>query len=507
MRSEPTGLKLGSTVFLLFLLLADVCHGASISLPSTRASETSPFVSIPLSKLPGDAEQLGVLGSVLMRQLHVRRGVRRLALMRSRSPSLESNLARPISAPASRRRHAAIHHKRSLGDGLTDSEPDDGIQVPQPDTENTNDTSSVVAATDKPKFGAKPKSEEDAEITKSHKTTYRPSTALDIEANDIGYLATVLLGTPPKPFRLLVDSGSADMWVGGENCQADGGGTCGNHRFLGERSSSSFRDTGNVWNISYGSGQVSGTMVSDQVEIAGLELRNHSFGVARRESAQFTPDDIPLDGMLGCAKSILSKQQTPTLVEALRSAGMIARNIISYKIPRVSDGKNDGEIALGGMNPARYDASSVARVKNVNTGGFWEADLDAVKVNGADVKLYGRSCIFDTGTTLFIAPKEDVDVIHKSIPGARFDNSSNAWTVPCDTSASVSLRFGGLDFRIRPDDLAFLPLGSNVCTSAIAEGSVNEGPLHWLIGDTFLKNVYLSTDQDADIITLARLAD
>jgi Eukaryotic aspartyl protease len=41
---------------------------------------------------------------------------------------------------------------------------------------------------------------------------------------DIG---TVQLGTPPKDFRLLIDSGSADLWVGAEGCIADdGSGSC-----------------------------------------------------------------------------------------------------------------------------------------------------------------------------------------------------------------------------------------------------------------------------------------
>jgi len=37
---------------------------------------------------------------------------------------------------------------------------------------------------------------------------------------DIG---TFQLGTPPKDFRLLIDSGSADLWVGAEGCVADDG--------------------------------------------------------------------------------------------------------------------------------------------------------------------------------------------------------------------------------------------------------------------------------------------
>lgn len=40
---------------------------------------------------------------------------------------------------------------------------------------------------------------------------------------DIG---TVKIGTPPRDFHLLMDSGSADFWVGGEGCRAPDDGDC-----------------------------------------------------------------------------------------------------------------------------------------------------------------------------------------------------------------------------------------------------------------------------------------
>jgi Eukaryotic aspartyl protease len=118
-----------------------------------------------------------------------------------------------------------------------------------------------------------------------------------------------------------MDSGSADFWVGAENCQAAqeqaGGGSgagggqgasarglqrrkggkgstsggaqdCGNHSFLGQQSSSSFVDTQQPFEVTYGSGAVAGTVVTDNVNLAGLALNNHTFGTAQQETVQFT---------------------------------------------------------------------------------------------------------------------------------------------------------------------------------------------------------------------------
>jgi len=45
-----------------------------------------------------------------------------------------------------------------------------------------------------------------------------------LSGEDDGYLATIQMGTPPQNFTVLVDSGSADFWVGSETCLSERGG-------------------------------------------------------------------------------------------------------------------------------------------------------------------------------------------------------------------------------------------------------------------------------------------
>ena len=50
---------------------------------------------------------------------------------------------------------------------------------------------------------------------------------VSVSGQDDAYLATVQMGTPPRDFLILMDSGSADFWVGSENCTTEGrGGGC-----------------------------------------------------------------------------------------------------------------------------------------------------------------------------------------------------------------------------------------------------------------------------------------
>lgn len=87
-----------------------------------------------------------------------------------------------------------------------------------------------------------------------------------------------------------------------------------------------------------------------------------------------------------------------TLVESLHKSGVIRNSIVSLKIPRFADNKHDGEMTLGGLNPAKYDAKSIVVVKNVNEFGFWETAINQIKIGGRTTGWTNRTGVLDTGT-------------------------------------------------------------------------------------------------------------
>jgi hypothetical protein len=292
------------------------------------------------------------------------------------------------------------------------------------------------------------------------------------------------------------------------------GGDCGKHTFLGTQSSSSFVESNPPapFEVTYGTGNVQGVIVQDDIVVAGLPLKAHTFGVANAESDDFSADTTPFDGLMGLAQSTLSEQKVPTPIESLAAAGAVSDAIVSYKIPRLSDQKNDGEITFGGLDASKFVANTLVSIPLASTTGFWEGALDAISVDGKSLGLNGRTAILDTGTTLIVAPPADAAAVHAVIPGAKSDGQGG-FTVPCTTSANVALTFGGKAFSINSADLAVDPVDptnlSGDCVSGISSGEVG-GATEWLVGDVFLKNVYFSTkigaQQSQSTISLAELA-
>lgn len=344
-------------------------------------------------------------------------------------------------------------------------------------------------------------------VTDGNTPTTPNSLALDIEGSDTSYLAQVQMGTPPTNYLILMDSGSADLWVASENCQSTAGGNCGKHQTLGPKSSSTFQATQEPFSVTYGTGAVNGTKCQDTLVIGNFTLAAHPFGVADTETVDFADDSVPFDGLMGFAQSTLSQEGNLTPIESLAKAGLVSEAISSFKIPRLADNKNDGELTLGALDPTKFDPQTLVNIPNVSQLGFWEAAMDAVTVNGQDAGLQGRTSILDTGTTLIIAPQNDAEAVHQLIEGSQSDGQGG-FTVPCQANATVALTYGGRQFNIDFRDIATEPVDPNNpdgdCISGISGGNVG-GNTEWLCGDVFLKNAYFSTNVNKNTISLANL--
>lgn len=177
----------------------------------------------------------------------------------------------------------------------------------------------------------------------------------------------------------------------------------------------------------------------------------------------------------------LSQQKVLTPVESLAANKLIQSPVTSFKIPRIADQLNDGEVTFGGLDATKFVANTLVTIPNVNALGFWEGAMDAITVNGANAGLTGRTAILDTGTTLILAPPSDAQTVMQSLGGAC---DTQQCTIPCTTQASLGLSFGNTSFAIEPRDLAVLPIDPNnptgTCTAGIQPQQIGAAT-EWLV--------------------------
>lgn len=307
--------------------------------------------------------------------------------------------------------------------------------------------------------------------------------ALSDEGNDIGYHGPIQIGG--QTFDTIFDTGSSNLWVPSANCNSQ---ACQGHTAFNTAQSSSFQSTNTPFSISYGTGSVSGIGATDDVSIAGVKATGVTFGLTTTESQDFA--NSPFDGILGMAFDQLNTQGAITPFSQMVQQNVVKQAIFGFVLGRQKD-NSPSQLTIGGVDTSKF-TGQLSFNKLVNNVGFWEIALQDASVNGKSLGFTQKTAIIDTGTTLMIVPPNDAATIHNQIPGAVQQQGN--FFVPCDTSAMVALNFGGNSFNISPKDLARDPIGQqNLCVSGISAGVIG-GQNQWLVGDTFIKNVYAAFD-------------
>ncbi|OSX58790.1 hypothetical protein POSPLADRAFT_1035894 [Postia placenta MAD-698-R-SB12] len=313
-----------------------------------------------------------------------------------------------------------------------------------------------------------------------------------------------------KPFQVQIDTGSSDFWINNENVTLD-----------------DLVYTGSNATLPYGDGSVAtGPIALGNVSFGKYTVANQAMILAPGSNAS---DGGLINGLIGVGPAPLSQILTTLIEEKSPYNGMpFTTNVfnqtgpsssyMTFLLSRSEAGVTEGGLMTLGELAANYTEITRSPKLPVVHDGRWITWMDGIYVNG---KLYSghsvsqnatgyvakptgnqTSALLDSGTSAgkIFARSESKEVnalisfrTPLDIPGAVWNDSQNTYTLPCHSKINISMSLGGLTYPMDPIDATQITVnsdGSFYCSGAFAATAAGSGIVDFILGDSFMRNVY-----------------
>jgi cathepsin D len=250
---------------------------------------------------------------------------------------------------------------------------------------------------------------------------------------DTEYYGAIQIGTPARSFNVILDTGSSDLWLAGAGCTAATGCTEGSQLYSTVESltvvphgSANVNTTGSspsdgLFNVSYGSGEASGVLVSDVVSMAGYSVPNQTFAACHTVTTGLLSGGV--SGIMGLGFQQIAASDSLPFWQHLAEGGQISEMGFAFTRFLHDPRSGDGEVMPGGVatfgqaNRTLYEGD-IAWNQLTDTG-YWMIELDGITVNGTVLADSGSTNVaIDTGTSLIGGPPDVVRALFDRIPGS-----------------------------------------------------------------------------------------
>ncbi|KZO92844.1 acid protease [Calocera viscosa TUFC12733] len=341
-----------------------------------------------------------------------------------------------------------------------------------------------------------------------------------VNANHDGSYSGLLgLGTPPTPLNVLLDTGSADFWVASTGCAAAQSG-CGGLPLWDPRTSETYENASVRFEVGYGSGRASGVLGWDTVQLGAFEVVHQPVALCDHVSPGLLTS--PVSGLMGLGFQQLSASGATPLWENLVQAGLWSAPLMTFFLTRFLNSsalgtqQPGGSFTMGYVDTSLYTGTIDYAPIPAGRAGYWLLELSSVAVRSSSIPLSASSsqnaAVIDTGTTLLLAPSSAIQAIFSLIPGSQPATGDYAgyYQYPCSSNTTLTLSFSGASrgWTISAADfqLLKLPNTQDTCIAALYESNLGNNAPQWVVGDTFLKNVYSVFRYDPPSVGFASLS-
>ncbi|XP_044143453.1 renin isoform X2 [Bufo gargarizans] len=320
---------------------------------------------------------------------------------------------------------------------------------------------------------------------------------------DTQYYGEISIGSPSQVFKVVFDTGSANLWVPSSRCSPLYS-ACASHNRYDSSKSHTYVENGTGFSIQYESGGVRGFLSQDIVTVADIPVIQ-VFAEATALPA-FPFIFARFDGVLGMGFPAQAIDDIMPVFDRILSQKVLQEDVFSVYYSRDSHLNPGGEIIFGGSDPSYYTGSF--QYLNLKKHGYWHINMKGVSV-GAEVLFCKEGCTvaIDTGAAYITGPAGSVSVLMKAI-GA-IQQPEGEYSMDCDKISQlpdISFHMGGNEYTLKGQAyiLRQLHFGEEVCYVAFSGLDIPPptGPL-WILGATFIGQYYTEFDRHNNRIGFA----
>ncbi|KAL6235590.1 hypothetical protein BDW75DRAFT_209157 [Aspergillus navahoensis] len=312
------------------------------------------------------------------------------------------------------------------------------------------------------------------------------------------YFSEIQLGTPPQTFKVVLDTGSSNLWVPSSEC---GSIACYLHQKFDSSASSTYKKNGSDFAIKYGSGSLSGFVSKDNLQIGDLKVKGQDFAEATSEPGLAFAFGR-FDGILGLGFDTISVNKIVPPFYNMIHQGLLDEPVFAFYL---GDANKDGDSSVatfGGIDKDHYEGELIKIP--LRRKAYWEVDLDAIALGDEVAELENTGVILDTGTSLIALPSNLAEMINTEIGATK--GFTGQYSIDCakrDSLPDLTFTLTGHNFTIGPYDYTLEVQGS--CISAFMGMDFPEpvGPLA-ILGDAFLRKWYSVYDLGNGAVGLAK---
>ncbi|KAH8819655.1 putative vacuolar protease A [Xylogone sp. PMI_703] len=313
------------------------------------------------------------------------------------------------------------------------------------------------------------------------------------------YFSEITIGTPPQSFKVVLDTGSSNLWVPSSEC---GSIACYLHTKYDSSSSSTYQKNGSSFEIRYGSGSLSGFISQDVMTIGDIKIKNQLFAEATEEPGLAFAFGR-FDGILGLGFDTISVNKIPPPFYNMVDQGLLDEPVFAFYLGNTENGEQDeSEAIFGGVDKDHY-TGEITTIP-LRRKAYWEVDLDAITFGDSSAELESTGVILDTGTSLIALPSTMAELLNKEIGAKKSFNGQ--YTVECnkrDSLPDLTFTLSGYNFTITPYDYILEVQGSCISSFMGMDFPEPVGPLA-ILGDAFLRKWYSIYDLGKGTVGLAK---